>query len=392
MKRKWKILLIGLIVLSIGIALNYENIKYLPFASTPEPETEIEPSQETEPIQEIELPQETEPIQEIELPQEAIYEKIAFVSTRIDGCFAIYSMNIDGSNQSKIYGFTIYYPDVRCYSTNHVRMIAPSPDGKKIIFVGPGLSLGNAGSGTWQDDIFLVNINGSGLIKLTDNFEEDSSPRWSPDGKKIVFSSKRDGFWQIYIMDADGSNQVRIITEMGATSPDWSPDGKKIVFTTATGLVFSTLTMNADGSNPTTVLGAIGKFPRWSPDGKKIVLQTLYTHEGTDGNHYSAWEIRVVHLNEGDLPRIVKLTKEDPLNPYGTTKVDFHENYPGHKNPSWLSDGKILFDLSFKDLSLRSEVQIWVMNVDGSNRVELTQRAKDRGIGRNQYPVWLPTT
>ena len=361
MKRKWKILLVGLIILSIGIALNYENIKYFPFTSTSKPETEIEPSQE------------------IELPQEAMSGKIAFLSTRIHDSWAIHTMDINGSNQSELYDWTIYYPDIRCISTNSITLIAPSPDGKKIAFVGPGLSSVEGGFEGWKEDIYLVNIDGSGLIKLTDDLERDSYPSWSPDGKRILFSSRRDDRWQMYIMDADGGNQVRI-TKIDGFDPDLSPDGKKIAFV-ASGLVCSIWIMNADGSNPTAVIGAIGRCPRWSPDGKEIVFQALYTHQDPDGNPYYAWEILVAHIREGDLPRIVKLTNENPLNPYNMTHIKIGKGYQGHQNPSWSSDGKKIFF----NLALHDDIQIYVMNADGSNHVKLTEK------GTNQYPIFLPT-
>ena len=371
MKRRWKILLIGLIALSIGIALNYENIKYLPFTSTPERETEIEPLQETEPSQETEFPQ------EIETSQETISGKIAFLSTRTYVSSGIYTMNADGSNQTKLYSWTIYYPDLRCTSTNSPTLIAPSPDGEKIAFVGPGLSPGEEG---WKEDIYLVNIDGNDLIKLTNGPERDSNPRWSPDGKKIVFASSRDGGFKIYVMDADGGNQIILNNKRNCIEPDWSPDGKKIVFVTVD-LAFSIYIMDADGSNPTAV-GAIGRYPKWSPDGKKIVFQSLYTYPDPDKKPYYVWEICVADVSEGNLARTVKLTNEDPLNPYSATNPKIGEDYEGHRNPSWSPDGKKIFF----DLSLNNDIEIYVMNADGSNRVKLTETFET-----NQYPVWLPT-
>ena len=77
-------------------------------------------------------------------------------------------------------------------------------------------------------DIYLINVDGSGLTRLTSNSGLNGSPSWSPDGRQIAFSSNRDGTHKIYIMNADGSNQ-HAIAERG-TQPSWSPDGSKILF------------------------------------------------------------------------------------------------------------------------------------------------------------------
>ena len=69
-----------------------------------------------------------------------------------------------------------------------------------------------------------MNANGTGQIRLTDMVGSDTSPRWSPDGKKIVFESDRDGNREIYTMNADGTSQTRVTNDPAAdTAPDWQP-------------------------------------------------------------------------------------------------------------------------------------------------------------------------
>jgi TolB protein len=72
-------------------------------------------------------------------------------------------------------------------------------------------------------DIFIVNIDGSGLTNLTNHPGDDVDPVWSPDGERIVFVSNRDGDLEIYLMDADGTNQLNLSDSpvTNESSPDW---------------------------------------------------------------------------------------------------------------------------------------------------------------------------
>ena len=77
---------------------------------------------------------------------------------------------------------------------------------------------------------------------------DDGSPAWSPDGQKIMFSSKRDGNSEIYTMDTDGKNQHRLTDNSALdTSPAWSPDGQKIAFVSDRDGNCEIYVMDADG-------------------------------------------------------------------------------------------------------------------------------------------------
>ena len=75
-----------------------------------------------------------------------------------------------------------------------------------------------------NNEIYVMDADGSNQTRLTSNSEQDSYPSWSPDGSKIAFTSYRDGNYEIYVMDADGSSQTRL-TSNGIYSlwPDWGP-------------------------------------------------------------------------------------------------------------------------------------------------------------------------
>jgi len=75
------------------------------------------------------------------------------------------------------------------------------------------------------NEIYVMNADGSGLTNLTNNSADDWSPAWSADGAKIAFSSDRDGNAEIYVMNADGSGQTRLTNNSADDwSPAWSPE------------------------------------------------------------------------------------------------------------------------------------------------------------------------
>ena len=143
-----------------------------------------------------------------------------------------------------------------------------SPGGKRIAFSG------------WVDDnfeIFIADIDGSSLIRLTNNSYDDLAPAWSPDGTKIAFVSDRDGHEQIYLMNASGTGQTKLRTSPTSdVKPCWSPDGKQIVFQMDNGLVSVIALINIDGTGFTQLTpGSYDSgYPVWSPDGKKIIFHS----------------------------------------------------------------------------------------------------------------------
>ena len=209
-----------------------------------------------------------EPVEEDEV---APPSKIAFVSDR-DGNAEIYVMDADGSNPTNLTnnpavdGFPVW-----------------SPDGRKIAFVSD--LDGNA-------EIYVMDADGSNQTNLTNNPAYDGPGEllgalalmWSPDSSKIAFISWRDDYnAEIYVMDADGSNQTNLSNSRGWDySPAWSPDGSKIAFVSPLSYV-SPLTgnngvethvsysevyvMDTDGSNPTNLTNypADDSWPAWAP-------------------------------------------------------------------------------------------------------------------------------
>jgi Tol biopolymer transport system component len=128
-------------------------------------------------------------------------------------------------------------------------------------------------------DIFTVNEDGTGRTQLTSGTARNTSPAWSADGLKIAFTTNRDEpnpnscvpscNYEIYSMNADGTGQVRLtVNSASDTGPAWSPDGSKIAFTSSRS-PRGIYVMNSDGSDQRLLLAAASD-PAWSPDGTKI--------------------------------------------------------------------------------------------------------------------------
>ena len=139
-----------------------------------------------------------------------------------------------------------------------------SPDGSRIAF---------QSNRSGNNDIYLMNPDGQEVLQLTSHSATDAAPEWSPDGKRIAFQSNRSGNNDIWVMDADGGGLVQLTTDPRADAkPTWSPDGKRIAFhrdVLAFGEVHAELfTMNADGSDVRMLSVPSFKgfhgFPSWS--------------------------------------------------------------------------------------------------------------------------------
>ncbi len=103
-----------------------------------------------------------------------------------------------------------------------------------------------------DNEIYIINADGSGRTNLTNNSASDWWPTWSGNGHQLAFVSDRDGNWEIYKMNADGSGQTRLTNNSNAdNSPNWSLDGQKIVFVSNRDENDEIYSMNADGSQQT---------------------------------------------------------------------------------------------------------------------------------------------
>jgi Tol biopolymer transport system component len=187
-------------------------------------------------------------------------------------------------------------------------------------------------------EIYEMNANGTAQTRITNNPATDVQPAWSADGTRIAFTSNRDGNDEIYVMNADGSSQTRLTSNPASDAqPGWSADGTKLVFASNRDGNNEIYTMNADGSAQTRITNNSGadNFPVWSPDGTKIAFQS---HR--DGN----WEIY-------------------KMNPDGTAQTNLTNNAAYDELPEWTPDAtRVFFD---SDRS--GNFEIYAMKADGTN-------------------------
>jgi TolB protein len=287
-------------------------------------------------------------------------KQLIFQSTRDGrGCDQIYTMNVDGSNVKMISNgdgrttCSYFFPNAKriLYSSTHLgdKQCPPRPDFSKgyVWAVYPSF------------DIFTANPDGSDLKQLTTSPGYDAETTITLDGKKLVFTSMRDGDLDIYSMDADGKNVRRLTNELGYDGgPFWSYDGKQIVYrahhpktdqqkTDYIGLLKQNLirpttleiwVMNADGSNKRQVTsnGKANFGPYFFPDGRRIIFAS--NMDDPRGRNFDLYKINA----DGT----------------GLERITFNETFDGF--PMLSPDGKKLVFASNRNAKAQGETNVFI--------------------------------
>jgi Tol biopolymer transport system component len=268
-----------------------------------------------------------------------------------------------------------------------------SPDGSQIVFV----------RSYWSDydtvvtnDLYLMDANGRNQRKLPGTSKE-WAPLFSPDGTKIAFWSERDGIVKLYVMNVDGTNQIKLSDDEGIPQRgySWSPDGMYIVYSTSDDRICK---VDSDGNSRVELCS--GGEPRWSPNGSLIAFTTpwgsndivVMNPDGSEQRQLTDFTIETaswpVWSPDGSQILFLFYDKENTenarnniyiMNRDGTEQRKLTEN--NAMKPAWSPDGSQITYMC--DQRWTDDWQIWIMGADGTNQTKLTS------IGGG-HPKWQP--
>jgi Tol biopolymer transport system component len=263
---------------------------------------------------------------------------IAFVSDRaapVAETGAVWRMDAGGHNPRRLSPARV----------GDVRNVAASRDGTKLA------------SSTLRE-IWVMNADGSDAHAVVSGSSLVDHPTWSPDGSRIAYTDSRTGNGDIYLMDADGTDQVRLTSGTGTVeeAASWSPDGSRIAFSDYDPSTFLSriYTIGVDGTGLTRLSdsAAFDLSPAWSPDGSKIAF------------HTSPNDIWVMNADGSQRVDLTPTTGADEF------------------SPVFSPDGSRIAFVRIPDGSANRDV--WVMKADGTDATQLT-----RGPEVDLSPSWL---
>jgi len=232
---------------------------------------------------------------------------------------------------------------------------------------GPPSSVAFHSNRDGNNNIYVMNPDGSGQVRLTSDPGNDQRADISPDGSRIAFASNRSSgvvtsHFEIFVMNADGSD-VRQLTDTPTsftnTWPRWSPNGEWIAFQSTVSGTSQVHAIRPDGTELSQVTSTgVNQFPAWSPDGTRLAVRR-------DADIY------VIDVAGGS--DSVRLTSVGPIN----------------QMPSWSPDGTRIAFMSTREPG--NYPSVFLMNADGTGQTNLTPKL-DMGTGTwtSRAPAWSP--
>ena len=254
----------------------------------------------------------------------------------------------------------------------------------------------------WVRDVWIMNVDGSDPVNLTQG-QYCASPIWSPDGTKIAYMAAGDDYSgrYIWVVDADGGNRKQLtddIEKVGPNSADdlfWSEDGSSIYYHVWDRSELFAVVLDGSGSSimewteAALLLRRFWDSRNFSPDGTKRASTVLLR-----GDEY---EQALLVMTSEDW----KMTSKDRVpalllsgQPVDLFFRDYGDSWIFTSFPlTWAPNGTRVAFTSYTILSstdtaysFTGDGEIWVVDIDGSNLVNLTN-----GLG-GEYPIWQPTS
>jgi len=266
--------------------------------------------------------------------------QIAFVSQRDNSFGEIFVMNPDGTGETRL-------------TNNGAGEFQPawSPDRARIAFVSR-----RDAHYSENNEIYVMNADGTGQTRLTNNAAWNGYPAWSPDGRRIAFIDARDLNWNIYVMNANGTGETRLTETLvleRKRSPAWSPNGANIAFSSDRDGNTNIWVVGADGTGMTRLTddASSDDSPSWSPDGARIAFTS--DREG----------VRKIYIMNAD----------------GSAQKRLTNGQVGEGPPAWSPNGAQIAFSSDQD----GNPEIYVMNADGTAQTRLTNNTVP-----DFWPAW----
>ncbi len=269
----------------------------------------------------------------------------------------VYLMNLDGSGQTRITDDPSNY--------HHPRF---SPDGTEILFYSET---------GYNDEIFVIDTSGNNQRNLSNSPGNDIVPQYSPDGTRIVFISDRDGNREVYIMNSDGTEQTRLTQNSWPDhTPGFSPDGMTVVFYSTIAeksssrrnvYSYDIFTINTDGTNlqRLTAEGTYLYLASYIPDYRQNTFDAAprfspYCGKITFATYFIGHGYDIF-IMDADGSKQVRITNVEGYN----------------SDPRFTPEGSKIFFRTHRT----SGFHIYEMNLNGSDQVNLTAGADHAYMG-----------
>lgn len=269
--------------------------------------------------------------------------QIAFASSR-SGMPQIYLINIDQTGLTPLTNMD----EGACQPTW-------SPDGSQIVFISPCLGRGEFFDNTYNNSsLYIMNADGSNQRLLTAVPGSDYDPDWSPDGKRIAFTSLRDGNKDIYVLTLGTGAIERLTTVEGDvqanSQPSWSPFGNLIVYTVKRFNAYQVWVMSDTGQGNVQIAHSGQDFwdflPIWAPDDETILFS-----QRNAGIASRPW-LMSIRYEDRDSKDPTRLDLPRPI-----------EDVEFSPDGAWLA---------FEGMDSEGNRDVYIMTTTGGNRTRLT--------------------